>query len=66
MSTQFKFIAAYLKQGMEDTSRIFIWRVIAHITHNSIRNFVNDVYSVKTPSYCLCHFENIELLLLCK
>ena len=49
MSTQFKFIAAYLKQGMEDTSINFIWRVIAHITHNSIHNFVNDVYSVKTP-----------------
>ena len=41
MSTQFKFIAAYLGKAWK-TRQEFLFGVIAHITHNSIRNFFYD------------------------
>ena len=43
MSTQLKFIAAYLERACENTSGFFVWGVIAHNTHSTIRIFHDNL-----------------------
>ena len=57
MSTQFKFIADYLEKAWK--TRFFIWRVIAHITHKSIRNFFNTFkLTYKPEGWVLLYFSD--------